>query len=210
MDGDFPGDPFERKEVFVKGFWLSAAIAAAIDLASKAWVFAWLRDVPLQVHDFVPGWFRFVLHINQGALWGVGSGTPLLLLLMTAVIIPVVIVMALSCKEKSAPLWSLGLVLGGAAGNFYDRLFTAESVLYAEKPVAGVRDFIHMSWPGVYSWPVYNVADVAIVVGVGVFVLWNLVCAPKSAPAASADAAAPEAAPAAAPEDGKPEDAKPC
>lgn len=196
----------------MKGFWLSAALAAAIDLASKAWVFAWLRDAPMQAHDFVPGWLRFVLHINQGALWGVGSGAPLLLLFMTAVIIPVVIVMALSCKDKTAPLWSLGLVLGGAVGNFYDRLFTVEEVMYSEKPLAGVRDFIHMRWPGVYDWPVYNVADVAIVVGVFVFVIWNLFCAPKAAPAGDAATAPAAAAPAeiaqAAP--AQPEDEKPC
>lgn len=158
----------------MKGFWLSALLAAAADLGSKSWIFAWLQRQGDETFVIIPGWLRLVRHINQGALWGVGSGSPLLLLFMTAVIIPVVILMAVSCKEKKAPLWALGLVLGGAAGNFYDRLFTAETVAFAEEPVAGVRDFIHMSWPEVYNWPVYNIADVAIVAGVAVFVLWNL------------------------------------
>ena len=54
----------------------------------------------------------------------------------------------------------LGLILGGAVGNLVDRIFRQE-----------VIDFLHFRlWRG-YSWPDFNVADSAIVVGVGLLIL---------------------------------------
>ena len=91
------------------------------------------------------------------------------------------VVLARSCRaDGRTPLWSLGLMLGGAVGNLYDRVFISEQVFYAAEPISGVRDFISMSVPGVYRWPIYNVADVAIVAGVVVFVLWNLIWGEKN------------------------------
>lgn len=104
-----------------------------------------------------------------------GGDHPTLLLLATALIIPAVVVLARSCRrEEGTPLWSLGLMLGGAIGNLYDRVFVSEQVFYAAEPISGVRDFISMSVPGVYRWPIYNVADIAIVAGVAVFAIWNI------------------------------------
>lgn len=59
---------------------------------------------------------------------------------------------------------TFGLVLGGAAGNLVDRFSHAYVV-----------DFIHFQIPGVFDWPVFNVADSAISVGVVLlaFMLWT-------------------------------------
>jgi signal peptidase II len=51
--------------------------------------------------------------------------------------------------------WGLPLALGGAMGNLADR------VRYG-----WVVDFIDVSWKG-HHWPTFNVADIAIVIGVG-------------------------------------------
>lgn len=59
--------------------------------------------------------------------------------------------------RQEGPLWMhavLGLILGGALGNGYDRLFHGT-----------VTDFIALHW-----WPTFNLADSAIVVGVAVLV----------------------------------------
>jgi len=65
----------------------------------------------------------------------------------------------LSPGDRLAAL-ALGLILGGAVGNLIDRIFRQE-----------VIDFLHFRiWRG-YSWPDFNVADSAIVVGVGFLVL---------------------------------------
>lgn len=162
------------KEKTLKKFWIAAVVACAFDLLSKHLIFSWLLDVPGHAFNIVSGWLRLSLHINEGAVWGMGNEHPLLLLFVTALIIPAVGVMAWSCRHEKAPLWALGILLGGAAGNLYDRIFTAVQLSRYDQPIAGVRDFIDMSVPGVYSWPVYNVADVAIVAGVAVFALWNL------------------------------------
>ncbi len=54
---------------------------------------------------------------------------------------------------------AFSLIIGGALGNFYDRLFRGT-----------VTDMIQMGVSG-YYWPVYNVADSAITIGVGLFIL---------------------------------------
>ena len=56
------------------------------------------------------------------------------------------------------PTVALGLVLGGAAGNLVDRLFRGHD--------GAVVDFIDLQW-----WPVFNVADMAIVCGAVLLVL---------------------------------------
>ncbi|GHV19538.1 hypothetical protein AGMMS49959_04800 [Planctomycetales bacterium] len=98
-------------------FWLIAALTAALDLGSKHAVFAWLAT--RGVFDLIPGYLSFTRHINEGALWGLGSGAPLALLLLTAAMMAVVTWLAWSHRRKPAPLWALGLILGGAVGNFF-------------------------------------------------------------------------------------------
>lgn len=159
--------------------WILAVISCVADLVSKHYIFLWLYDKPFQNYIIKEDWLNFSLHINKGAVWGVGGSQPMVLLLVTALIIPAVVLMAYSCKDEGAPIWSLGLVLGGAVGNLYDRIFTTEKLYYSTEPISGVRDFIDMRIPGVYNWPVYNIADIAIVAGVAIFVFWNLFLAPK-------------------------------
>jgi signal peptidase II len=56
--------------------------------------------------------------------------------------------------------WALPLVLGGAIGNLVDRV-----------RLGYVVDFIHMHWRHRSHWPTYNVADIAITVGIGLMLL---------------------------------------
>ena len=67
-----------------------------------------------------------------------------------------------SLSEKDfLSAFALGLVAGGALGNFSDR------VRYGE-----VVDFIEVGVRSVYTWPIFNVADSAVCVGVG-FLIWR-------------------------------------
>jgi signal peptidase II len=110
----------------------------------------------------IPGVLDLSRHWNEGAVWGIGAGHELLLLVLTAAILPAVVALAWHDRTLPAPLWALGLVLGGAAGNLYDRVV-----------FGAVRDFLDLGW-----WPVFNLADSAIVVGVLVYAGWSLVRAP--------------------------------
>ena len=78
-------------------------------------------------------------------------------------------------------LAALGGILGGAAGNFVDR------VRYGE-----VVDFLHLHYRG-FDWPMFNVADSAITVGVAIVLLHSLRTQPDGKPADSGGTPATEA-----------------
>lgn len=165
-----------------------AAIAAlAVDLASKALVFDSLGGVPpdrvytdANVIWLLPGAFRLICHYNLGGAFGVAAGQIWLFLGATAVLVPALVYMAYHTREPGAPVWSLGMVVGGAIGNLYDRLLHP-----------GVRDFLDILNPftGRSLWPVFNIADVAIVLGVAVYLAWSLwdSLRKKSVPAGDAE-----------------------
>ncbi len=158
-------------------FWIVVALTIIADLVSKWYVFSELLAIPTQRLVIINRWFSLNLHINKGAVWGLGGGSPILLIAITAVIIPIVIYLAYSSQKHSRsflPLLGFGLLLGGALGNLYDRVFVEMKLNGYTESYQGVRDFIDVQIPGVYNWPVFNVADIAIVAGVAIFVLWSL------------------------------------
>jgi signal peptidase II len=65
---------------------------------------------------------------------------------------------------------AIGLVSAGALGNLHDRLFRTMEVVGGVRH--GVVDFIKIYyWPG-KAWPTFNVADIALVVGVGLLLIY--------------------------------------
>jgi len=148
---------------------LRAAIGAFIsvlvlDLATKIAI-----DTHLSYADkipVIPGFF-YLTHVrNTGAAFGLFSDAPQLYRLIFFIAVSLVAVgIILAFYRKLSPgdrlaAIALGLILGGAVGNLIDRIFRQE-----------VIDFLHFRlWRG-YSWPDFNLADSAIVVGVGFLVL---------------------------------------
>lgn len=120
----------------------------------------------------LPKALRLVCHYNTGGAFGWMSGNTLIFLTATVILIPVLVLMAYQCQAMNAPLWALGMIVGGAIGNMYDRLMHI-----------GVRDFIELVNPttGFPLWPVFNIADVAIVVGVIIYLGWSFLASPKKA-----------------------------
>ena len=171
-------------------FGVTIGVWLALDLVSKAWLFA-LLETPESPEPGGPhgraiwvldGLFRLSAHVNSGAAFGMGRDNPLAVYGLSVVLLPILLAMAWRDREKGAPLWALGMVVGGALGNLYDRTFET-----------GVRDFFDIvkPWtpPGTdYEtlWPVFNVADIGIVVGMGVYFLWVMLHSPKSNPDDSA------------------------
>jgi signal peptidase II len=124
----------------------------AADVVSKVLVVAYLSDTgPVTV---VPHVFWLSLTRNSGAAFSVGTGATLLFSLV-AVGVVVVIVRAARRLESRSWAVALGLLLGGALGNLSDRLFRAPGPL---------RGHV-VDWLMLPHWPVFNVADSAIVVG---------------------------------------------
>jgi lipoprotein signal peptidase len=83
-----------------------------------------------------------------------------LLLIGSVVAVAVVLWMFLQGPPALATALGCGLILGGAAGNLLDRLIAGDVV-----------DFLDLEFWPLRQWPVFNAADVAIVLGVAVLVL---------------------------------------
>jgi signal peptidase II len=78
----------------------------------------------------------------------------------------VVIVIATSVRHSANRIVDIaaGLVIGGALGNLIDRLFRGDGWLHGR-----VVDFIDFQW-----FAIFNVADIAVNVGGGLFIVWSL------------------------------------
>lgn len=112
-------------------------------------------------------YFRLVYVRNSGAAFGLfrDSGTPLVFISIAASALVLLYLLAVP-PERVLGRRALALVLGGAVGNMLDRIFRGGEVI----------DFIEMGIGRGLRWPAYNLADVAVTVGVAFLVvefLWD-------------------------------------
>lgn len=128
----------------------------------------------------VPGLLNFQLTLNTGAVFGTGQGgRPIFIAVSVVAVIVIVVLMARSPARATAYHVGLALILGGALGNLYDRLVHS-----------AVRDMLHML-PGTGLWPwIFNPADVALVLGVGMVLLVSYLSERKAAKAEKAKTSA--------------------
>jgi signal peptidase II len=103
----------------------------------------------------ITGFLSLTYIKNDGGAFGILGGSQIILLVGSAVAVVVVFWMLLSGRPSTLTMLGCGLILGGAAGNLLDRLSSGE-----------VTDYIHFSF-----WYIFNAADAAIVVGVGLLLL---------------------------------------
>jgi signal peptidase II len=128
--------------------WGIALLWLALDLATKAWA---LRTLAAGELEIVPELLWFNLARNPGAAFGLFPGGRGFFIGISLVLMTVGLwAPSVMGERTSLGHVGLGLVLGGAAGNFYDRVFRGGEVI----------DFID-----VRVWPVFNLADTGIVVG---------------------------------------------
>nr|WP_319942647.1 signal peptidase II [Nocardia aurantia] len=130
-----------------------AAFAFAADLGTKVLVVA--NMTPGEPISIVGDVVRLTLIRNPGAAFSMATGMTWLLTLIAAAVVIGVIRIGRSLRSVGWAI-GLGLVLGGAVGNLVDRVFRAPGPLEGH-----VVDFIAVTrW-----WPVFNLADSAIVCG---------------------------------------------
>ncbi len=142
--------------------WLLLSLVVAVaDLATKAWVSS--AFCPGDVHVITP-FLNLVLWHNPGAafsfLAGAGGWQRWFFVGVTLVVGAVLLAMLRKSGGNRLLAAALALVLGGAAGNLWDRV-----------TLGHVVDFIQLHAAG-YYWPAFNVADSAITVGVAL-ILWD-------------------------------------
>jgi len=149
--------PARRRTVVL--FAAVAVTALVLDVVSKVAVVAELPEHPMKRVRALGGVFYLQQVRNSGAAFSLGTGYTVILTVVALVVVGVIIRAA---KRMRSAGWAvaLGLVLGGALGNLGDRLFRHPG------PGRGwVVDWISLFGPDGEHWPIFNLADSAIVCG---------------------------------------------
>ncbi|BAU27512.1 signal peptidase II [Aneurinibacillus soli] len=137
-------------------YYMIALLVVLIDQGTK-----WLIVKTMTIGESIPLWegvFNLTSHRNRGAAFGILQNRRVFFIIITIVIIVGIIwYMRKVMRDNKLLALALALILGGAIGNFYDRLLTGEVV-----------DFFDFT---LIHYPIFNVADSAIVIGVGLFIL---------------------------------------
>lgn len=138
-----------------------ASAVVALDWWTKRWATEHLaRHEPVEI---IGELVRFTYTRNSGVAFGLGAGLPFPYYVFSIVAVVAILFLFLRRAVHSFPRQlALSLILGGAIGNLIDRLMLGEVV-----------DFIEIGW-GRWHWPVFNLADSAVTIGVVLFGLtWS-------------------------------------
>lgn len=156
-------------------FWISLAVFLVADLATKAWATAAVKPTGDAITPVLPG-LAWKWAENEGAAFSMFHGRVGFLVVVAASVLAVVVWYAFRANPKRWTfLLALGLVASGAIGNLYDRIslgavrdfifFDFDLPLWGERSLLG----FHFEIPR--RWPIFNVADIAIFVGVGILMV---------------------------------------
>ena len=132
-------------------FYGIALFVIALDQWSK-WLIVKNMAVGERIMIWDP-WFAILSHRNRGAAWGMLEGQMWLFTIITLVVIgAIVYFFHKEAQHKTVLQVGLMLLLGGAIGNFIDRLVRGEVVDFASVLIPGIN----------YYFPIFNVADAAL------------------------------------------------
>lgn len=144
-------------------FFAIGCIVISLDQGSKLWVLENMRlgqSIPV-----FEGFLNWTYVHNPGAAFGFLGNTSESFRSVFFVAMPpiaglfILLILHLTSPKELSQVISLGAVFGGAMGNFVDRARFRH-----------VIDFVDIHYQGSWSWPAFNVADIAIVIGVLVLI----------------------------------------
>ncbi len=146
---------------------MAALLTLAADRLTKIWI---VRNFFLyQSQEVIDGFFRITYLLNRGAAFGILSEgnvswvRPFLILISLLALFLIAYLAVITEENQYISRISLGIILGGAIGNLFDRVIQGR-----------VIDFLDFYLRG-YHWPPFNIADAAITVGVFLFIISQLV-----------------------------------
>ena len=169
----------------MRPFWL-ATIIIVVDQVTKTVV-----RTQMQIGDSIPvlgDWFKLTFTENPGMAFGISLGSSLIVTILAIVATAMIVIYLRAIRDQHLGYrTSLALILGGAIGNIVDRIFYAKIYGYGGFFRGEVVDFIHFDlWSGrLPEWipllgnrymalfPIWNVADMSIVIGVGLVLLFQ-------------------------------------
>jgi signal peptidase II len=155
-----------------KAYGLSS-IVFAVDRLTKSFIDSHVS--PFDVHPVIPGFFDIVHSQNRGVAFGLMNDsnsvwrTAVLIVFSAAALLLVAGMLWRASRLDRWTAMGLALVLGGAAGNLFDRIVWGS--------VTDFLEFYIRDW----HWPTFNVADSCVVIGSGLLLLELL--RPKRQPA---------------------------
>jgi len=144
-------------------FYLVAAAVGLVDQVTKLWVVReWAERGMSRGRDSIDvlGTFLRLTYVhNDGAAFGLSLGNRWSFIAVTVLVAAFILFYYARTERTPLARWALALILGGALGNLADRVRIGE-----------VIDFFHVSVGG-FSWPIFNVADIGVSVGVGLLAI---------------------------------------
>lgn len=145
-------------------FVLAIVTAAILLVADQLTKYIVITNMKLgQSIDFIDGLLDFTYIHNNGGAWGMFSGGRWFLIGLTAAIMAVLVVLLIKQGKRSKLFfWAGCLIVSGGVGNMIDRLFRGGQVI----------DFLHATF---INFPIFNVADCAVVIGAGLLILYYLI-----------------------------------
>ncbi|MGH4120054.1 signal peptidase II [Clostridium sp.] len=130
-----------------------------LDRLSKIWALGTLKENSAVV--LIKDFFSLEYLENRGAAFGILQNKIIILAIVTLLVISGMIYYIIAYKPKSKLVRiSFALIISGALGNLYDRLFYKYVV-----------DFILLHYKDVYYFPTFNVADMLVVLGTFVLMI---------------------------------------
>ena len=144
-------------------WYLLSMVVVTIDQWTK-----WLAETKLSFHEpvtVIEPFLNWTLAYNYGAAFSLladAGGWQKWFFSGLALIMSVFLIVYLLKVPRQAKLLSVGLalVLGGAIGNLIDRLLNGK-----------VTDFIHVHYADVWHYPIFNIADIGICIGIALIVI---------------------------------------
>ena len=137
--------------------WLVLAIVAVTIIVDQLTKFLVVKYMTLgQSISVIDNFLYITSHRNEGAAWGILQGKMIFFYVVTLVVIGLVIlwIRKLDIKKEKLLVIALSLILGGALGNFIDRVMYKHVVDFINKYIFG------------YVFPIFNIADSALCIGV--------------------------------------------
>ncbi len=146
----------------IKSFFIIALIAAAVIALDQYTKYLICANLGLYGRiEVIPGYLDIIHIRNSGVAFGFlkGFGTQYKTLSLIGVAAVAVFLLGFLIsqvrRDQKLQAFSLALILGGAIGNIIDRFRLGEVV-----------DFVDAHWQDMYHWPAFNVADMAISIGI--------------------------------------------
>ncbi len=162
----------------MRAFWITLSVILLDQLAK---IIVLNTMLPHESIPLLGDWLKLTFTENPGMAFGITFGPPALVTVFSIAATVLIVFYIARVGQRYFPYQaSLALVLGGAIGNIIDRIFYGVILGYDGFFVGKVVDFIHVNiWRGpipeavpliggkwVALFPIWNVADMAIVVGV--------------------------------------------